>query len=208
MGYQLMTNRGYLLLDVISAIQKDIRRGNEEGAMYWALELIPKYEAYLWRRLLVIANEDIGIANPQVLGILPELMRQFFTFREGGKDGNCRLILANAILLMARSPKTRIADHFQQVVTQEWMADFHSGTKREIPDYALDCHTQRGRQMGRDKEFWLREGCKLDPVGDVEDPYRERAEALWLEGKDDAPKWGKRKSKDKNNEDPEQLALF
>ena len=44
---QLWTEGGYVLGEVISALQKEIRRGNEQEAMYWALELVPKYEAYL-----------------------------------------------------------------------------------------------------------------------------------------------------------------
>ena len=38
MGYKSMTQNSYDTGEVISALQKDIRRGNEEGAMYSALE--------------------------------------------------------------------------------------------------------------------------------------------------------------------------
>jgi len=191
---------GYPLLEAISALQKDIRRGNERQAMYWAMELIPKYEKYLWRRLMVIANEDIGIASPTVLGTIPELHRMFFLFRGLGKNGTARLILANAILLMCRAPKSRIADHFQRCVTQQFM----DSPALEIPDYALDNHTSTGRSKGRGVEFWLEEGCKLTPEGEVPDPYREEAEVLWLNGKDDAPEWKWRK---KVEDDP-QMKLF
>ena len=185
---RMFTQRGYQLSDVISAIQKEIRRGNEESAMYWALECIPRYEQYFWRRLIVIVNEDIGIANPSLLQIIPSLRDQFFEFREAGKNGTCRLILANAILLMSRSPKSRIADHFQRFVSQE----YSTSVKREIPDHALDNHTQTGRSMGRGTRFWLEEGCKLEPKADIEDPYQEVAEGHWLAGRTDAPEWGKR----------------
>ena len=105
MAYQVFTQNSYGLDEIISALQKDIRRGNEEQALYWALELLPRYEVYLWRRLAVICNEDIGIANPEILVQVQVLRAQYFEFREQGKDGTCRLILANAILLMCRSPK-------------------------------------------------------------------------------------------------------
>ena len=130
MAYQVFTQNGYGLDEIISALQKDIRLGNEEQALYWALELLPRYEAYLWRRLLVICNEDIGIANPEILVQVQVLRSQYFEFREEGKDGTCRLILANAILLMCRSPKARIADHVQRVVTQAWMDAKQAGTKQ------------------------------------------------------------------------------
>lgn len=206
MAYQAKTQSGHPLGEVISALQKEIRRGNEEDALYWALELLPRYEMYLWRRMLVICNEDIGIGAPEILVQLPALRGQFFEFRELGKDGTCRLILANAILLMCRAPKARTADHFQRVVTQQWMEDFRAGLARPIPDYALDKHTLRGRAQGRAGfDFWIDEGCQLENQAGVEDPYAERAQALWRAGKNDAPKWGKRK---KRSSDPEQLDLF
>ncbi len=49
---------GYELPEVVSAIQKAIRRGKEKEAMFWALEMCPHYEGYLWRRLI-----DPGMAN-------------------------------------------------------------------------------------------------------------------------------------------------
>jgi len=189
--------------EVISALQKDIRRGNEEQAMFWAMELLPRFEMYLWRRLLVICNEDIGIANPDILTQLPHLRAQFFEFRELGKDGTCRLILANAILLMCRSPKARTADHFQRVVTQAWMSERQT---RAIPDYALDKHTRQGKALGRGFDHWVDVGCILGNPGDVDDPYAERAQALWRAGKDAAPKWGKRSAR--SGDEVTQLGLF
>ena len=185
---RVFTQRGYPLSEVISTLQKEIRRGNEESALYWCFEAIPGYEQYVWRRLLVIANEDIGIANPALLQIIPSLRAQYFEFRSLGKNGTCRLILANAIALMSRSPKSRLADHFQRVVSQSYV----TGPQREIPDYALDKHTGRGKRMGRGVDHWLDEGCKLNPPPEVPDPYREEAEAHWRAGRTAAPEWGKR----------------
>jgi replication-associated recombination protein RarA len=182
------TEHGYHLAEVISAIQKEIRRGNERSALYWAFHLVPRYEQYLWRRLLVIANEDIGLGNPQVLYSLPALREQWFEFRSLGKNGTCRLILANAILLLCRSPKSRLADHMQRAVSQEFM----DAPQRPIPDHALDKHTGRGRAAGRGVAHWLEEGCKLEPVADIDDPYAQEAQSHWLSGNTDAPEWGKR----------------
>lgn len=205
MSYRPFTQNGYALGEVISALQKDIRRGNEEQALYWCLEMVPRYEMYLWRRLLVIVNEDIGIANPDLMVQVAALRAQFFEFRELGKDGTCRLILANVILLMCRSPKVRTADHFQRVVTQQWVDMAAASQQLAIPDYALDKHTARGKRMGRGFEHWVDVGCELANPAEVEDPYRERAEGLWRAGKDSAPKWGKRKKK---GGDSEQLNMF
>ena len=44
--YQLKTQGGHGFLEVVSALQKEIRRANEREAAYWAFELVPRYEAY------------------------------------------------------------------------------------------------------------------------------------------------------------------
>lgn len=173
--YQPTTQGGYSLFEAISALQKEIRRGNEEQAMYWALEFIPYYERYVWERLIVIVNEDIGIANPSLLQIIPVQRDVYFEFRQKGKDGPTRLALANAVLLMCRSPKSRIADHFQCVVNQDRL----HGKHLDVPDYALDKHTQRGRSLKRGTAHWLTEGCQLSPQSEVSDPYAQRAAEWW-----------------------------
>lgn len=193
---------GHPLGQAISALQKDIRRGNEYEAMYWALELAPFFEVYLWKRLKVIVNEDIGIANPQLLMLVPIQAKVYMDFREEGRDGSARLVLANVILLMCRSPKTRIADTFQCVVAQ----DREKGKTIEIPDYALDKHTGAGKRMGRGVQHWREEGCILNPPSEIEDPYEDAAFDHW----EDFIKteWGKRKPRGKGNNDSEQLSLF
>ena len=52
---------------VISALQKEIRRGNTENAALLAYEMMitsPALEDYLWQRLKVISVEDIGFGEP------------------------------------------------------------------------------------------------------------------------------------------------
>lgn len=55
-----------MMYDWLSALQKEIRRGNEEEALYWAFELIERNcFTQCVNRLRVIAYEDIGVANLQ-----------------------------------------------------------------------------------------------------------------------------------------------
>jgi replication-associated recombination protein RarA len=172
------TQGGYRLSEVISALQKEIRRGNEREAMFWALELIPRYERYLWRRLLVIVNEDIGIANLEAIRMVPELRRQYFETRAYG-TGAWKLVLANCILLMSRSDKCRAADYFQCCVVDER----GKGLRLKIPDYSLCKHTLKGKQMGRGFQHWFDEGCKLVPEAKAEfETYRDEAEKRWKAG--------------------------
>lgn len=206
----LITQNGYDLMEVISALQKEIRRGDEERAMYWALELVPDFEKYLWRRLMVIVNEDIGIANPALLQLLPIQRDVYMQFRESSKDGSARLALANIILLMCRSPKTRIADHLQCVVNQDRL----HGKRLEIPDYALDKHTARGRRMKRGAQHWLDQGCQLNLPADLPDPYAECARKWWTGNDFIQTDWRKRgdgkrsKPVDPDPDDMPQLELL
>jgi replication-associated recombination protein RarA len=54
--------------EVASAVQKCIRRGLEEDALYWGYEMMaspnPSHRTHLWNRLKVIASEDVGPACP------------------------------------------------------------------------------------------------------------------------------------------------
>lgn len=204
---QLYTQNGYILGEVISALQKDVRRGNEEAAMYWALELCPKFERYFWRRLVIIAQEDIGLANPNLLVMVKAQKDIYFDLREYG-DSGVRLVIANAVLAMCRSPKSRLADYFQCAVNQDRLT---GAVKREIPDYALDKHTGRGRNMGRGIEHWHQEGCVLNPEGidpvcqDTGD-YQRRALEYWSSDKFVRQEWPKLGKGSKT--DDEQLTLF
>src|SRR5579871_6229717 len=132
--YRPMTHGGYAFDEVSSALQKEIRRGHEKDALYWALELCPEFEAFLWRRLEVIVHEDIGIANPPLLLMIPQLAERFMLMRETRNDGAEILILTNAILLLCRSPKTRISDELQCVVVDSIA---RGEMKLPVPDYAL-----------------------------------------------------------------------
>ena len=203
----IYTDKGYELAEVISALQKDIRRGDEEAAMYWAMVLLPKFEAYFWNRLVIIAHEDIGLANPDVLVLAQTCKTTYFELRERG-DSGVRLVVANAVLAMCRSPKSRLADYFQCAVIQ----DMESGlVKREIPDYALDKHTNRGKALGRGLEHWAEEGCKLapeskDPLCTDTGSYQRRAMEHWASPGFVRLRWPKRGRSGK--EDDEQLSLF
>lgn len=187
--FQLQTKNGYILLEVISALQKEIRRGKEFEALYWAFELLPNFERYFWRRLKVIINEDIGIANPTLIILVQTLSEQYFEFRERG-DLSAVLCVANAILSACRSLKTRVGDNMV-VVMMEKIA--HGEIKLEIPDYALDKHTQRGRSMGRGFKHWVEEGSQIDREDpNIDDPYKKEAQNYLINNFKPFPfKWGK-----------------
>ena len=160
---QLTTPQGYDFFEAASAMQKEIRRGNEERAMYWALELGYRYPSYVWYRLCTIASEDIGPADNSIVLLISALRDNYILCAKKSARPGERIILAHAIIALCRAPKSRVADDLCVVVSHQIESE---KVKLEIPDYALDFHTKRGRQMGRKIDdagwdHWYDEGCKL-----------------------------------------------
>jgi len=172
------TQRGYDFHELLSALQKDIRRGNEYEAVFWAVELESFNPTALWNRLRVIASEDIGIANPLAPLVIDVLEKEYDDAKDPEKPEKdaYRSFLTNAVLFLARSRKSRIVDDLLNVVYGEIQ---HEDKKLPIPDYALDMHTHRGRKLGRSYEHFFSEGCKLknEPF---ENPYTEKAKAVLI----------------------------
>jgi replication-associated recombination protein RarA len=175
MAYHLTTGRGYDFYEVASALQKEIRRGREEEAMYWALELADQYDDFLWRRLAIIASEDVGPADSTLAVLIETLQWQYKDIKKQSRRPQERIILAHAVIALCRAPKSRIADDLACVVSHQRDSE---GLKREIPDYALDQHTQRGQALGRGWDHWAQEGCRLTNEAKGLNRYRERALAM------------------------------
>ncbi len=174
--YDLTTKNGYPLDEVVSAIQKSIRRGLEEEAAYWALELADSgMGQYLWRRLMVIAFEDIALGDPEVVRLV---VAGWLATKEATKTwAEMRHeMLGTVILAMCRAKKCREGDDFLWYV----MTRREHGEKREIPDYALDEHTARGRSMGRGRAFWFEEASRFEtPDTPGPDYYGKAVQALF-----------------------------
>lgn len=145
----------------LSCLQKEIRRGNEQEAYWWALEIEDGYTASLWRRLRIISVEDVGLGNPDAARIIETLERFYWIEQQlEEKKHSERVFLAQAILLLCRSAKSRGADDLMAFIGHR---KFSEGWKPEIPDYALDAHTAQGKAMGRGLEHWTTEGCVVFP---------------------------------------------
>lgn len=89
--------------------------------------------------------------------------------------------MVHAVILLCRASKSRLVDHALIVLYEGKRA------AREIPDFALDKHTARGRQRRRGwKHFWS-EGAKLHPEGELLDIYRDRAREIRQDAQFDLP---------------------
>lgn len=173
------TVNGRQALAVLSAMQKFIRRGMEREAMLAACELGHTSKSYftmLCNRLEIISHEDIGLANPALLVLVATCVEQATRTYDTKKPGRWRMILGNAIRAMCRSAKSREADHYQAAIglPNQW-----GELVPEIPDFALDHHTIRGRQMGRGLDHFRKESTKLVPAPKVHDAYEDEAYECW-----------------------------
>lgn len=180
MLWKVVTPGGHKLPEVVSALQKCIRRGQTDDAIYWGVQMyLAGYQEYAWKRLRIMASEDVGLADRTLPATLQALYQ---AFQDQAKKKDTvhapeRLFFVHAILLLATAPKNRSVDH-------ALIVHFHCHTAlhRPIPDYALDLHTQKGKQLGRGVDHFFDEGSKLacESGGDA---YREAARQAMKKGR-------------------------
>jgi replication-associated recombination protein RarA len=168
------TKNGYDHYELLSAMQKCIRRGLEYEAVHFAVELEEFNPAMIWNRLKIIACEDIGPANP-ILPVLVDLLhRQYLAEKSKLAESACKLFMVNAVVCLCRSQKSRITDDLLSVVYTERELEHKFPS---IPDFALDKHTARGKAMGKNIDDFFLEGNKLENEA-FPNPYTARAKEL------------------------------
>ncbi len=173
------TKNGLPAMACVSAMQKCIRRGLEREAMEFAVELMHTSKAFhsmVCNRLEVICHEDLDtLAAPHVFPFVAASLAAPRD-RYGKSIGEARLMIANCIRIMCRSPKSRAGCHFAAAIGLRSMLEDFVPT---VPDFALDQHTLEGRKMGRGLEHFRREGARLIPPPTGDDPFEDEAYRLW-----------------------------
>lgn len=98
---------GEMHYDIISAFIKSIRGSDPDGALYWLARMIEGGEdpAFIARRLVISASEDIGLANPNALLLANAAFDT--VMKIGWPEG--RIPLAEATVYLATSPKSNSA---------------------------------------------------------------------------------------------------
>jgi replication-associated recombination protein RarA len=149
----MTSKHGYKLDEVVSALQKSTRRGDSDGALFWAWELnVSGYGAWAWRRLFTICSEDVGLAEPTAPAVISGLWTMSEVLRAnqpkpapGEKAQFPPLQLLQAAWYLARSAHNReIPDCLDVLHVRS-----QRGQALAMPAWALDKHTGRGRAMGR-----------------------------------------------------------
>lgn len=96
--------KGEMHYDVISAFIKSMRGSDPNAAVYWLARMIEGGEdpVFIARRMLILASEDIGNANPNALLLANAC---FDTVTKIGYP-ECRLVLSQCAVYLANSPKS------------------------------------------------------------------------------------------------------
>jgi replication-associated recombination protein RarA len=167
------TEHGFNADEIVSAFQKSIRRGMLENALLLAYEMFStsaELEEHLWARLSVISVEDVGSGSFLEPVVVDTLYCMHQRFARGA--GDRFLFAAHAVRLLATSQKDRTSD---EMANWAQLAVNIRGERPVIPDVAYDMHTNRGREMGRGVEHFMKEGARVENERPGRDTtYRQR----------------------------------
>lgn len=133
--------KGSHFYNLLSALQKSIRGSDTDAALYYTGHLLESGDLVaLSRRLLVIAYEDIGLANPAVGGQVLSAIQA--AERLGLPEA--RIPLANAVVLMCLSEKSNSAYKALDAA----IAGINSGKTGDIPLHLRDAHYGGAKALG------------------------------------------------------------
>ena len=119
--------------DIVSAYQKSMRGSDPDAAIYYLARLLAAGDLpSACRRLLVCANEDVGLAYPQIIPIVKAAVDTAMTV--GLPEA--RIPLANAVILVANSPKS--VSTYDAINAA--MADVERGVGGDIPRHLQNKH--------------------------------------------------------------------
>ena len=110
------TVNGLTADEIISMLQKAVRRGLEEDAVDAAYELYltsRELEHVMWRRLIMIAMEDIGFGDLQAVNIVYSYYQAKDLFERD--NGDRQLPFIQAIRYLCRCPKERSSSYYQNL---------------------------------------------------------------------------------------------
>ena len=132
--------------DVISAFQKSIRGSDVHAALHYLARLVEAGELQvICRRLMIIAYEDIGLANPA--GAARAVTAVLAAEKTGLPEA--RIPLANAVIELALSEKSNSAYSALDAA----IADINNAKVSEVPDHLRDSHYSGAKELGRGVEY-------------------------------------------------------
>lgn len=133
--------------DIVSAFIKSMRASDPNGALYWLARMIhggedPKFIA---RRMLILASEDIGNANPTALVMADACFRSVHTI--GYPE--CRIILSQCAVYLASSPKSNAS----YVAIDAALAEVQKNPNLPVPLHLRNAPTKLMKSLGYGENY-------------------------------------------------------
>lgn len=133
--------------DTASALIKSLRGSDPDAAIYWLARMLEGGEdiRFVCRRLVILASEDIGNADPQALSLAVAAMQacEFLGLPE------CQLTLAQAVTYLACAPKSNAAT----VAIGEARRDVRETRLLPVPVHLRDAHYGGAQQLGHGADY-------------------------------------------------------
>lgn len=139
--------QGDLFFDMISAFHKSVRGSSPDGALYWYCRMLDGGcdPLYIARRLVAIASEDIGNADPRAMQVALSAWDAFE--RVGPAEGE--RAIAQAAIYCASAPKSNaVYQAFNQC-----LADVKANPSFEVPIHLRNAPTDLMKEMGYGDEY-------------------------------------------------------
>ncbi len=140
-------NQGDVYYDLISAVHKSIRGSSPQAALYWYARIVAAGgdPLYVARRLLAIASEDVGNADPRAMQVALTAWDCFT--RVGPAEGE--RAIAQAIVYLACAPKSNAV----YVAWKAALQDAKQLTDYEVPAHLRNAPTRLMSELGYGAEY-------------------------------------------------------
>ena len=140
-------NQGDRFYDLISAVHKSIRGSAPDAALYWYARIISAGgdPLYVARRLLAIASEDVGNADPRAMQVALAAWDCFT--RVGPAEGE--RAIAQAIIYLACAPKSNAV----YLAFKQAMTDAESKPDYDVPEHLRNAPTSLMKNLGYGAEY-------------------------------------------------------
>lgn len=140
-------NKGDRYYDLISALHKSVRGSSPDGALYWYARIITAGgdPLYVARRLLAIASEDVGNADPRAMQVAIAAWDCFT--RMGPAEGE--RAIAQAIVYLACAPKSNAV----YTAFKAAMRDAREKADYDVPAHLRNAPTRLMKDMGLGAEY-------------------------------------------------------
>ena len=146
-GHRRFDNKGDIFYEQISALHKSVRGSDPDAALYWLCRMLDGGcdPLYIARRVVRMASEDIGNADPRGLEIC---LNAWSTFeRLGSPEGN--LAIAQAVIYLACAAKSNaVYSAFNQA-----MSDARETGSLEVPAHLRNAPTRFMKELGYGKDY-------------------------------------------------------